>query len=101
MNDSDNTEFYRRLDNLERKVDITSNSLISHLASCERLGQSATESRARVELAVAALSVKLDSLMTRQSEQNGAMKFSRWLWSAIVAIGAFIGWSAAHFAVIR
>lgn len=101
MNETADGELYRRLDNLERKMDVTSSSLISHLASCERLGQAASESRTRVELALAAMTVKIDGLIRSQDQQVGALKLSKWLWGAIVAIGAFIGWSASHFSFIK
>lgn len=101
MNESINGEFYRRLDNLERKLDITSDSLIRHLASCERLGQSAAESRNRVEEAVKALMSKLDGMADTQSQQLGALKLSKALYAALGVMATGIVWAMSHLVIMK
>ena len=106
------TDLSRRVEELETKMDTVWDQTNRHIAICEQLGVAAQESRDRMERAQtdirtrmeiigSELTVKLDKLMTRMNEQDGAIKAGKALYAAIGVIVAGGAWIATHFTFIK
>lgn len=100
-------EIDRRLTDVEAKLDTAWDQINRHIAGCEKLGQSAAESRdrmernlgetrTRMEIIGSELTVKLDRLLTRMSEQDGALKAGKALYAVLGVIGAGLMWAFTH-----
>ena len=107
-----NADLIRRMGDVEAKLDTTSETMIRHVAGCEKLGQAALEARdrmeknlletrTRMEVIGSELTVKLDRIMSRQNEQDGALKAGKALYAALGVIGALAIWITTHFTLIK
>ena len=102
----------RRLSEMEAKLDTAWDSIQRHISGCEKLAIAAaearermeraqTETRTRIEVIGSELTVKLDKLLIRMSEQDGAFKAGKALYAALGIIGAGLVWAATHIGVIK
>ena len=105
-------ELDRRLADVEAKLDIAWDSINKHIAGCEELGIAAKEARERMERAQieartrmeiigSELTVKLDKIMARMSEADGAIKAGKALYAALGIIGAGLVWAVTHIGGIK
>lgn len=102
-----NAEVERRLYELETKLDTAWDQINRHISGCEKLAIAAqeardrmeraqTEIRTRVEIIGSELTVKLDKILTRQSQQDGAIKAGKALYAVLGLIGAALLWLISH-----
>ena len=105
-------EVTRRVDELETKMDTVWDQVTRHIAGCEKLGIAAAESRdrmernlvetrTRMEIIGSELTVKLDKLLARMSEQDGAVKAGKFLYAVLGVIVAGIIWAATHLGIVK
>ena len=106
------TDLSRRVEELETKMDTVWDQTNRHIAGCEKLGQAAlearermeknlSETRTRMEIIGSELTVKLDKIITRQNEQDGALKAGKALYLAFGVIAAGGAWIATHIMFIK
>lgn len=106
------TDVERRLGEMEAKLDGAWDQINRHIAGCEKLGIAAaesrlrlerdfTETRTRIEIIGSELTVKLDKLLVRMSEQDGAIKAGKALYAALGIIGAGLVWVITHAGMLK
>jgi hypothetical protein len=101
-----------RVGHLEEGMRTMSMSLATHLGSYDATQKAAEESRSvirktlgdmdtKIERIGSGISFKVDKLIEAHDQQVGAIKFGKWLYGLIGAIGAAAAWIASHITFMR